>query len=236
MNRAAVFTSLVVLVLLASGIVWLSQKSTWEQSQAISPSPVVSVSPTPQLLSDTISGHYERLNGDPASLDVQLVSDSQVRIQGNATWEGDVNVGQVNVGEIDGTIALNGYTTTYENGPCKVTFVFQPNEVHATDNLNCGGLNVSFTGDYAKTDSATNPATDQENQAADLVLKQKEVQDFKARLDQQKVSTLGIRVESTPTPTNPTYSIHVFEEFPDRETTFNWYAVNLETGEVKAQF
>ncbi len=79
-----------------------------------------------------------------------------VKIQGDATWVGDAETGQVNVGEISGVFSLEGNSVTYyellEDAPedyCKFTLTFGTKSLTVTgDNGQCGGMNVSFNGKY----------------------------------------------------------------------------------------
>ena len=108
-----------------------------------------------------IGGQYKRLNArgkldyHSAEIDVQLLEDGGVRVQGDATWVGNAKTGNVNVGQIDGTFTLQGNKVIYKDADgedaCRFTITFGRDFLTVTeDNGKCGGLNVSFDGKYKK--------------------------------------------------------------------------------------
>lgn len=113
---------------------------------------------------NTITGTYTLKDGaNTATIAVELnESSNTVKIQGDATWVGDAEAGQVNIGEIAGVFPLNGNTVQYyellEDEPdeyCKLTFTFGNKSLTVTnDNSQCGGMNVSFNGKYKRTGAA----------------------------------------------------------------------------------
>jgi len=110
---------------------------------------------------DKISGEYQRIyqsrpDKDTSVLDIWRLQDGRVRVLGNSTWVGNAKTGNVNVGAIDGVYDLKGssvfVTDGDEDDDCHFTITFAANALTVTkDNLKCGGLNVSFNGQYRKT-------------------------------------------------------------------------------------
>ena len=109
----------------------------------------------------SVEGQYKRLNArgkvdyHSAEIDIQLLKDGRVRVQGDATWVGNPDTGNVNTGQIDGTFALQGNKVIYKDDggeyACRFTMTFVKDLLIVTeDNGNCGGLNVSFDGKYKK--------------------------------------------------------------------------------------
>ncbi|MBX7170009.1 MAG: hypothetical protein K1X72_03555 [Pyrinomonadaceae bacterium] len=74
-------------------------------------------------------------------------------VKGNAFWKGSAN--NVHVGELDGKAVWNSETLKYgeddkDEFACKVTFNLVGNYLIVSDNMNCGGANVTFSGVYLK--------------------------------------------------------------------------------------
>jgi hypothetical protein len=108
---------------------------------------------------DKISGEYRRVfrgrfDRDPATLNIWLLKDGRVRIAGNATWVGNVKTGNVNVGDVDGVFELHDRKILYNDADedaCRFTVTLGQNAITVTDdNSKCGGVNVSFDGEYRK--------------------------------------------------------------------------------------
>jgi hypothetical protein len=76
-----------------------------------------------------------------------------VNIAGNALWKGlgdNVHIGELDsVSKPDGSILKIGEAETDEYA-CKVTMRLVGKFLIASDNLNCGGANVTFTGVYRR--------------------------------------------------------------------------------------
>lgn len=110
---------------------------------------------------DKISGEYQRYyqgrpDKDTSVLDIWQLKNGGVRVLGNSTWVGNAKTGNVNVGAIDGVYDLKGSKVLVSDGDdpddCHFTITFAANALTVTkDNLKCGGLNVSFDGQYRKT-------------------------------------------------------------------------------------
>ena len=110
---------------------------------------------------DRVSGQYRRVDKrsrfdrDSATLNVWLLKDGQVRVAGDSTWVGNEATGNVNVGNVDGIFALQGNKLFFKSGEvdddCHFTIMFTEGFLLVQgDNLQCGGLNVSFDGKYRR--------------------------------------------------------------------------------------
>jgi uncharacterized protein len=106
----------------------------------------------------SFSGKYIRyLNGkqdkDSSNITVQELGNGKIHVQGSAIWVS--NIGDVYTGDIDGTFSPDGnriHYTDVENEDCRLTLTFMPNGLEVSDNkLQCGGHNVSFDGQYKKS-------------------------------------------------------------------------------------
>ena len=111
------------------------------------------------LTGTTISGNYERYyRGNPdkhsASIHVFELQKNRARMVGSAIWVGNAARGNVNIGEIGGVFPLEGSKLHYyepEEDSCLLTITFTKNALVVTDdNSLCGGLNVSFNGEYRR--------------------------------------------------------------------------------------
>ncbi len=110
---------------------------------------------------NAIVGDYQRYYhgklDDTASISVQDLKNGQLHITGNAVWIGNVETGNVNTGELDGTFPIESNTLHYTSGEddyaCKLTLIFVKNQLTVRDdNGNCGGHNVTFNGQYRKSE------------------------------------------------------------------------------------
>ena len=114
---------------------------------------------------DRVSGEYRRVDKrgrfdrDSSTLNVWLLKDGQVRVAGDSTWVGNEATGNVNMGNVDGIFALQGNKLFFKDGDgdddCRFTIMFGADSLMVTgDNLQCGGLNVSFDGKYRRVGTA----------------------------------------------------------------------------------
>lgn len=118
----------------------------------------------------SFAGEYKRyLNGKPdrnqAAIKLNDLQGGRVHVEGNAVWVGDINSGDVNSGELDGTFPLNGNMIRYSeddaSGGCRLTIALSDNALRVSDdNMLCGGLNVTFNGEYLKVGVTANDKTD----------------------------------------------------------------------------
>ena len=110
---------------------------------------------------DRVSGRYRRVDDrgrfDPNSseLNVWLLKDGRIRVAGVSQWVTNAKTGNVNFGEVDGVLALQGRKLFYKRGDeddeCRLTITLGADSLTITDdNLQCGGLNVNFDGKYQK--------------------------------------------------------------------------------------
>jgi len=109
---------------------------------------------------DTISGQYKRMIGgrldkNSATLNVWLLKDDRVRIQGDAIWIGNAKTGNVNDGEVDEIFDSRGNkafsNSSAGGGGCSFTAMFGARSLTVSDDtMNCGGLNVTFDGKYQR--------------------------------------------------------------------------------------
>ena len=116
---------------------------------------------TMSMTKQSISGEYQRYyrgkpDKDAATLTIRELSDDRVKIKGNAIWIGNEETGNVHDGEIEGIFVRQGNKVDYQDSEskeegCRLTITFAENTLTVTDdNLQCGGLNVTFDGVYRK--------------------------------------------------------------------------------------
>lgn len=106
-----------------------------------------------------ISGKYERYyrgkrDKHSAWIHIFELQKNRARVVGSAIWVGHAARGNINVGEIDGVFPLDNNKLHYgkpEEDGCLLTITFAKNALVVTDdNSRCGGLNVSFNGEYRR--------------------------------------------------------------------------------------
>lgn len=102
------------------------------------------------------NGRYVRFfNGekDPDSSTLLLVglSGNRVNISGTSLWQGqNAANGQINTGEIEGAgITFQG-KIKFDLDGCTGEILFKKNGIVVENESGCGGLNVSFNGEYRK--------------------------------------------------------------------------------------
>lgn len=110
-------------------------------------------------MGSTISGKYERYyrgkrDKHSATINVFELPNNRAGVLGSAIWVGNAARAYVNTGEIDGVFQLHGKKVRYtepEEGSCRLTITFEKKALVVTDdNSRCGGLNVSFNGEYRR--------------------------------------------------------------------------------------
>ena len=110
---------------------------------------------------DPVTGEYARLDAkgriekvSGASINVRLLKDGLVEIEGEAVLVVDAKRGNVRTGGVEGKYKLNGNKLLVKGEgeyDCALTITFGKGTLEVTDdNGNCGGLAVSFNGDYKK--------------------------------------------------------------------------------------
>lgn len=88
-------------------------------------------------------GQWEGPDGGMVLSDV----DGALVVEGQALWHG--GGGRVHDGQIAGALAAHDGGWRYAGDGCEVTLKrTSPDVLEASDNLKCGGLNVSFAGTY----------------------------------------------------------------------------------------
>jgi uncharacterized protein len=101
-------------------------------------------------------GVYERrVDGNPdphaATLTIAAGSGDRIHVSGESTWVGSAETGNVNVGTVDGMAVLEGNHARYDADGCGFAVEFLPDALIVSgDNGACGGMNVTFEGDYAR--------------------------------------------------------------------------------------
>jgi hypothetical protein len=113
------------------------------------------------LLNDGITGEYARLTAfgriekeSGASINVRLLKDGSVEIEGEAVLVVDAKRGNVRTGNVEGTYKLNGNKLLVKGESqydCSLTITFGKGTLEVTeDNNQCGGLGVNFDGSYKR--------------------------------------------------------------------------------------
>ncbi len=114
-------------------------------------------------MSTGIDGKYERVDAkgriereSAAQINIKMLANGMTQIEGEAVLVVDARRGNVRTGTVGGTFQLTGNKLLIKEGDdeysCKMTIVFSAGKLEVTeDNGHCGGLGVSFIGDYKKT-------------------------------------------------------------------------------------
>lgn len=98
-------------------------------------------------------GKYERTDGN-AIIEITPLPNDKYYISGNAVFIRNEALGQINMGELDGAFNIKNNHLNYADDGCQVEIQFFESKLVVTnDNMGCGGLNVSFDGDYLRTKS-----------------------------------------------------------------------------------
>jgi hypothetical protein len=97
-----------------------------------------------------LSGKWESEDG---TIDFAPAGANGIKAEGYASWNSGLP-GGINTGTFAGTAVPDGATITYVEGEgevlCQITMVRYGPYLRVSDNGSCGGLNVSFSGLYAK--------------------------------------------------------------------------------------
>jgi hypothetical protein len=100
----------------------------------------------------TVSGGYVH-EADIASLHVTEYPDGTLSLDGYAEWigPGGAESGNVNVGEVSGRALYSGDRAIYDDGfGCRLELRFTPEALSTEEEGSCGGLNVTFAGNYRR--------------------------------------------------------------------------------------
>ena len=101
-------------------------------------------------------GTYERFfNGvrdtDPAGITLIGLNGNKVFAVGNAIWVGpNAAQGQVNTGLIEGIGQIKAGKAVFDLDGCSASIALTPTGLTVQEESGCGGLNVTFNGDYRK--------------------------------------------------------------------------------------
>ncbi len=115
----------------------------------------------PSSSSDTIGGEYARVDAtgriekvSGASINVKLLTNGSAEIQGEAVLVVDAKRGNVRTGNVEGKYNLRGNKILVKGEgayDCSLIITFGKGTLEVTDdNGNCGGMAVSFNGDYKR--------------------------------------------------------------------------------------
>jgi hypothetical protein len=119
------------------------------------------------LPTDHVSGEYRTGNyldnktSTGAELNILLLGDGQLRIQGDALWVNPAKNGSVHTGDVSSTAKLQGDKAYYiessdDPDSCRFTIRFTNRTITVTDdNMKCGGMNVTFDGTYERVGPPT---------------------------------------------------------------------------------
>jgi hypothetical protein len=119
------------------------------------------------LPTDRVSGKYrmgnllDKKSKTGAELNILMLDGGRVRVRGEALWIGNPQTGSVHTGEVDGTAKLEGDTAYYiesssDPDSCRFTIRFSDRVIAVTDdNMQCGGMNVTFEGIYQRVGPPT---------------------------------------------------------------------------------
>lgn len=96
--------------------------------------------------------HYKgKPDKDSASLHLIGMSGNKIYVMGNALWIGpNAANGQVHTGEMNGVGELKSGKAVFNLDGCSATMAIKDGGLQVEDESGCGGLNVSFVGDYRR--------------------------------------------------------------------------------------
>jgi len=113
-----------------------------------------------------LTGRYDLKNGaQQGTLYVKELPGKKISFSIQSEWIGDAKMGNVNVGEADGTVPVAGNVAVYKGTGFKLTFTFSPatcKVVLSGEPSTYGGMNVDPNGTYRKT-SKSAPTKEQLN-------------------------------------------------------------------------
>lgn len=92
-----------------------------------------------------------KLDTDTATLSIVGLQEGKVYLAGDAVWYGpNAANGQVNVGEIRGVGTLRNGLLAYDGDGCTATLALQRGGLAVKEDDGCGGMHVTFVGDYRR--------------------------------------------------------------------------------------
>ena len=147
--------------LAASSAVESAQTSPTQPQPAEAPKNEVPV-PQEPAVSQSISNTYERyadgkIDPNGAEITISDTGNGKVKITGNSTWIGNAETGNVNVAENEAIASLEGNTIHYKDDACKFDINISPDSlIVKNEEGECGGLNVTYSGVYRKSNSQKN--------------------------------------------------------------------------------
>jgi len=112
-----------------------------------------------------LSGNYIRESeASPGEMKVSFIEKNKVKIEGSATWIGNASTGNVNTGNIECVVSIidgkGQCEDTKYTAPksCIINLSFEKDKITAKEQSlgPCGGLNVSFDGDYFRDKNKEN--------------------------------------------------------------------------------
>lgn len=100
----------------------------------------------------SISGEYDLSSGPRAAdMNIRELKNRMIQVTGSAVWVGNLPNRNVNTGKLDGSFPLKGNKVYYNKDGCRLTITFHHNALTiSNDNSGCGGMNVTFNGEYRK--------------------------------------------------------------------------------------
>jgi uncharacterized protein len=113
------------------------------------------------LNAEAIAGTYVRRDDNfseersPAEITIRTLPDGHVDVLGDASWIGDAETGNINIGTLEGKYELRAGRVDYRDGDdewsCVLTLRFTRDalDIHEPKPT-CGGMNVSFGGHYVR--------------------------------------------------------------------------------------
>ena len=72
-----------------------------------------------------------------------------LHVTGDALWHGGGQ--RIHTGEVDGSLTTKDGALVYEQDGCELRIGRDGSQLWVEDNLQCGGLNVTFAGEYTRT-------------------------------------------------------------------------------------
>ena len=105
----------------------------------------------------SVSGTYQRYyRGKPdvhkTTISIKALQNGQIQVQGQSIWVGSSST-NVNMGEVEGVALLENNQAYVKDESCELTLLFSAKTLIVENETGCGGLNVTFNGEYRKIGS-----------------------------------------------------------------------------------